>query len=375
MEGIKLSGRGWTPKLHWAGMGRSLISIVVTVLAAVGSGHAQWQMQVSRTTANLRGIHAVNSNVAWASGAQGTVLRTEDGGSQWTKCTVPAGAEKLDFRGVWAWDANTAIVMSSGPGEQSRLYKTVDGCRHWSEEARNTEKDGFWDAVVFDPEDFGTAGAGKTGVLLGDPLRGLFDTHLMLTSHGWAVETAPCAAREGEAAFAASNSSVFVFGPRRYIIVTGGKLGARALLSPLLAGNNTAKACQEIPLPLDGGADSTGAFSVAFRDPKHGVVVGGDYKKPDDPSGTAAWTSDGGLHWTAASQPPRGYRSAVAWDTEAEVWIAAGTSGSDMSRDDGKTWKSLEDGNWNALSLPYVVGPGGRIGKVLSASGALPLSH
>ena len=362
MESIKLSGRGRTPKLHFGRMRSRLICVVVVMLTAVGAGYGQWQMQQSNSSANLRGIHSVNGTVAWASGTEGTVVRTEDGGEHWTSCAVPAGAEKLDFRGVWAWDASTAIVMSSGAGDQSRLYKTVDGCRHWTQDLRNNEKDGFWDAVVFQAGEFGTAG--KAGVLLGDPLHSVFDTRLMLTGHGWADDNAPCVAREGEAAFAGSNSSVFVFGPRRYIMVTGGKPGGRALLSPLLAGNDSAKGCLEVPLPLASGADSTGAFSVSFRDRDHGVVVGGDYKKPNEPSGTAAWTSDGGLHWTAASNPPHGYRSAVAWDTEARVWIAAGTNGSDISRDDGRTWESLDNGKWNALSLPYVVGPDGRIGKL-----------
>ncbi|MFZ0792755.1 MAG: hypothetical protein WAM65_03230 [Candidatus Korobacteraceae bacterium] len=312
----------------------------------------------------MRGIHSVDGTVAWASGTDGTVLRTEDGGAHWQKCATPADAEKLDFRGVWAWDAKTAIVMSAGLGDQSRLYKTTDGCAHWTEERQNSEKEGFWDAVGFPAQNFGAAGDLKTGVLVGDPVRGRFYTEVAVPGHGWVVDVDSCKAVQGEGAFAASNSSVFVFGPGRYILVTGGKLGARAVLSPLLAYNDGSRDCLAVWLPLAGGADSTGAFSVAFRDAKHGVVVGGNYKMPNEPSATAAWTADGGRHWTAASKPPNGYRSAVAWDAEAKVWIAAGPNGSDISRDDGKTWKHLDDGNWNALSPPYVVGPKGRIGKL-----------
>ncbi|MBV8630138.1 MAG: glycosyl hydrolase, partial [Silvibacterium sp.] len=81
-----------------------------------------------------------------------------------------------------------------------------------------------------------------------------------------------------------------------------------------------------------------------------------------------AWTADGGKTWIAATKPPHGYRSAVAWDADARAWIAVGTNGSDVSYDDGKTWSPLDNGNWNALSLPWVVGPDGRIAKL----GALP---
>jgi hypothetical protein len=109
---------------------------------------------------------------------------------------------------------------------------------------------------------------------------------------------------------------------------------------------------------------SGGIFSLAFRDQLHGMAGGGDYRKPNEPTGTAAWTADAGEHWTAATKPPHGYRSAVAWDADAKAWIVAGTNGSDISYDDGKTWTPLDNGNWNALSLPWAVGPQGRIAKL-----------
>lgn len=94
------------------------------------------------------------------------------------------------------------------------------------------------------------------------------------------------------------------------------------------------------------------------------MAVGGDYQKPNESAGTAAWSDDGGQHWTAATRPPHGYRSSVAWDADAKAWIAVGTNGSDISYDDGKTWDLLDNGNWNALSLPWIVGPKGRIAKL-----------
>jgi hypothetical protein len=96
------------------------------------------------------------------------------------------------------------------------------------------------------------------------------------------------------------------------------------------------------------------------------AAVGGDYTKPNDPTGAAAWSSHGGGHWTSSVKPPHGYRSAVQWSETLRRWITAGTSGSDISRDDGKTWQPLNDGNWNALSLPFVVGPNGRIARLQS---------
>ena len=79
-------------------------------------------MQDSGTTAGLRGIDSVDGNVAWASGTGGTVLQDHRWRRALEQCATP-DADKdgatLDFRGVQAWDAKTAIVMASGPGERA----------------------------------------------------------------------------------------------------------------------------------------------------------------------------------------------------------------------------------------------------------------
>jgi len=335
--------------------------IALVLFLAVPLAHAQWQMQDSHSSASLRGIHAVDGSVAWATGSDGTILRTQDGGAHWLRCATPAGAEKLDFRGVWAWSADVAMILSSGPGDESRVYLTNDGCAHWTEDGSNTDKAGFWDAIAFKAASGSQA---RTGILIGDPVNGRFATLIVVPEQRWVPEIHSCAAHDGEAGFAASNSIVFAFDPQRYIIATGGKGGPRVLLSPLLAYNDGEKECLAVSVPISGGTESSGAFSVSFRDLKHGVVVGGNYKKPDDATRTAAWTNDGGRHWTAATKPPHGYRSAVAWGPQANVWIAVGTNGSDISRDDGTTWERLDDGKWNAISPPFAVGPEGRIGRV-----------
>ena len=328
------------------------IAVLLLVPLAV---FAQWQMQASHTTASFRGIHSVDGKIAWASGTNGTVLRTEDGGEHWQKCAVPPDGDKLDFRGVWARDAKRAVVMSAGPGDASRVYQTKNGCSTWAEIRRNTIKEGFWDAMVFD-------GHSGKGVLLGDPVNGRFYVETATTWDDWTADKHACEAQPGEAAFAASNSSLAFLDAQRYAIGSGGTTGARVLFP-------SANSCPAVSVRMAPPSASSGIFSLAFRDKKHGIAVGGDYKKPNDSAGTAAWTSDGGLHWTAASKPPHGYRSSVVWSTDEKAWIAAGTNGSDISHDDGKTWQPLDDGNWNALSLPFVVGPNGRIARLAPNKG------
>ncbi|HEY3930097.1 MAG TPA: hypothetical protein VGL89_17125 [Candidatus Koribacter sp.] len=315
---------------------------------------AQIQMQDSHTTAGLRGIFNVDGKIAWASGTNGTILRTTDGGTTWTKCAI-ADTDKLDFRGILAWDSKEALVMSSGPGEASRIFRTRDGCATWTELARSHTKEGFWDAIAF-PK-FGP------GILVGDPINGHFETQWISRDRSRLAPENVCVAEEGEGAFAASNTSAIAFATGDALIGTGGKSGARVLQWSAPCLDNCPAKCEGVSVPISFG-DSSGIFSLAQRDATHIVAVGGDYKKPNDSTGTAAFSSDGGHTWTAAKTPPHGYRSAVAWDKQSQLWIAVGTNGSDISRDDGLTWQPLENGNWNAISPPFVVGPNGRIGKL-----------
>lgn len=340
-----------------------------------------WALEESGTTASLRGIRSLGGGVAWASGSDGTILRTEDGGYEWQSCTVPEGAEKLDFRGIWAWDTNTAIVMSSGTGDLSRLYRTTDGCSHWTLVLTNPDKTGFFDAMVFADR--------KVGYLLGDPVNGAFP--LLRTADGgltWTKIHSPglTTGSLGIAAFAASNSSMsdagmvvnaLLAGDDRVWFGTGGQGGTFVYegQSNCDRDGNPAPdpACltswtfHRQPLPLATNSPSAGAFSlrVVWWDEgvKAAVAVGGDFTKPGETDGTAAWTPDGKT-WSPSEKPPHGFRSAVSWDADVNAWIAVGTNGSDVSWDGGKSWRPLDEGNWNALSLPFVVGPGGKIGKI-----------
>jgi hypothetical protein len=376
-------------------------ALLLAFLAITIPAPAQFTLQTSNTTADLRGIHNVGNGVAWASGTNGTVLRTEDGGYVWQSCSIPPGAEKLDFRGIQAFDANTAIVMSSGPGDQSRLYKTTDGCHTWKLLFTNPDKDGFWDALQL--------GGDETIWLLGDPVRNAFA--LFASDDGgrnWqkrrnkGLKVQP----NKQAAFAAGNSSMTAF-KNDVSFASGGAGGA--FVYTIVATEICLDDCSEDEQNLDGHrdkwarqavpigdqTDSSGVFSLAVS---HGpsslaelqkaqagasdgtsVAVGGDYKKPDQATRTSAYSDGKGKPWLPALTQPHGYRSSVAYDPSTKTWIAVGPNGTDISTDDGRNWHPVHpssalhepedaDRNWNALSLPYVVGPKGRIGKLNPAA-------
>ncbi|HKF46379.1 MAG TPA: hypothetical protein VKB38_03410 [Terracidiphilus sp.] len=367
---------------------RRLVGFAALTLAAA-CAQAQWQVQTSNTTADLRGIDNVGKGVAWASGTNGTVLRTEDGGYVWQTCAVPPGAEKLDFRGVQAFDANTAIVMSSGKGDLSRLYKTMDGCHTWKLIFKNPDKDGFWDAVNIDSR-------GQWITVLGDPVHGrfvLFESSDKGRHWNWETSKGMRAKASEQGAFAASNSSFISLGA--YGFATGGSGGAFMFLQTSVGiclddcgpYDTPPDKWERFSVPIGDSTESSGVFSLAssatLPEAATGVpslpgvlmAVGGDYLKPNEALRIAAFSTDKGKTWSAAESQPHGYRSSVAYDAATKTWITVGPNGTDISTDDGRNWRAVHpsaalheasdaDRNWNALSLPFVVGPKGRIGKL-----------
>lgn len=316
--------------------------------------HAQWQPQTIRTDSDFRGLCAVSGKVAWVSGTKGTYARTTDGGRTWSVGTV-AGAEKLDFRDLEAFGEDTAYLLSAGPGDASRIYKTVDGGRTWALQFKNPDREGFLDALAFWDEQHGLA--------LGDPVDGRFE--LIGTEDGgehW--KPLPAASRPralpNEGAFAASGTCLVVKGEKDAWFGTGGAKVARVFRS-----RDRGRTWSVSEVPLTAGVASAGIFSLAFRDRDHGIAVGGDYRKPKEVGATAAVTADGGKTWTPIDRPFP-YRSGVAWASDR--WIVVGTSGSEVSRDDGVTWRELDRGNYNSVSFNatgdgWAAGPGGRVAR------------
>src|SRR5579862_1596583 len=293
--------------------------LLLTLLMAAAWGQSGPRVQFSHTTENLRGVSAVSRQVAWASGTHGAYLRTIDGGRTWTPAQVPDAGE-MDFRAVVGFSDEEAFLMSAGPGEQSRIYHTADAGRHWELQFKNTNPKGFFDAMAFWDS--------KHGVVLGDPIAdesGKLKFEVLRTDDGrnWRIiSTAQMPdAMEGEGAFAASNTSMAILpsaSDSNIWFATGGKV-ARAFHSA-----DRGQSWQVYETPVAHGADSAGIFSIAFRDANHGVIAGGDYKRPKEDGPNLAFTEDGGKSWTLSPLHPLAYLSAVAYARRVNQAAAAG---------------------------------------------------
>ena len=291
-------------------------------------------------------------SIVWASGSNGVILQSSQTGDAWVQLHVNGG-EILDFRSIHAFDDKTAYVMSSGEDEKSRIYKTADGGQTWTLQFTGARPAFFLDALVCDSPVHCLA--------LSDPVDGRFVIMATFDGENWrplAEHTMPPALQD-EGAFAASGSCLAIYGNDIYF-VTGGP-AARLFHSP-----DSGRMWSVIPLPITSGAPAAGAFSVARRG-RNMVVVGGDYTKPDGHDRVAAYSRDAGRTWKPATQPPAGYRSAVAWLDDHTV-AAVGPNGEDVSIDGGNHWKPNGSLNLNALaalslSNAWAIGAKGTIAR------------
>jgi len=190
----------------------------------------------------------------------------------------------------------------------------------------------FFDDIVVNP---------KVMIILGDPVEGHFFLPLYTKD---SVQKILIPNKPNEACYAASGTTAQLLPKNHYCFVSGGIDAARF---HVLSWKDTSD-YRVVDLPMATG-EGAGPFSVHFINGKQGIIVGGNYAKPNDTTGTAVFTSNGGATWQKAQIAPGGYRSCVTGNKK--VQFACGSNGIDFSTDGGKTWHFFDKGNFCALLL------------------------
>lgn len=330
-------------------MNRHFLAITICLFSITVSAQTV-KLLNSGSKASLRGLSVVNDEVVWVSGSAGSVGRSVDGGETWIWTTVK-GFEKADFRDIEAFDKNTAIIM--GIADPAYILKTTDGGQNWKVVFKDTTKGMFLDAMEFWNE--------QSGIVIGDPLGDkIFVARTFDGGENWqGIPAANIpAADKGEAFFASSGTNVRKLSKQEAVFVSGG-LRARLFIRD-----------KKIDLPIIQGKESTGANSIAVKNKKCLVIVGGDFNAKDDTTKNCVITNNSGKTFTAPVAGPHGYRSCVEY-LGKKNWISCGLNGVDYSTDEGQNWAWISKESFHAVrkakkgKAVYFSGGVGRIGKLV----------
>ena len=308
------------------------------------------ELLTSGTKTSMRGLSVVDDNTVWTSGSNGMVGRSIDAGKNWKWFTVK-GFEKTEFRDIEAFNDMTAIIM--GIAEPAYILRTVDGGENWNVVFMDSSKGMFLDAMEFWNE--------QSGIVIGDPIDGKF--YIARTFDGgrsWQSipEQYRPVADSGEACFASSGTNIRPLNKQEAVFISGGKK------------SNLFIRDKKINLPLLQGTESTGANSIAVKNKKTFMVVGGDFNTKDSSIKNCALTSNGGKSWQFPSEPPHGYRSCVEYIGKKD-WVTCGLNGVDYTKNDGNTFTQISKDGYHVCrkakkgKAVYFAGGGGRIGKLI----------
>jgi photosystem II stability/assembly factor-like uncharacterized protein len=262
----------------------------------------------------------------------------------------------LHFRAIKELNGDLFAISIGNPARLYRLYRKSNAPKLVYEEVN--------EKVFYDSMDFWND---QEGIAIGDPTDDCMS--IIITRDGgntWAklsCDDLP-KVKEGEAAFAASDTNISIVGDKTWV-ATGGK-SSRVLYSP-----DKGKTWKIYDTPIIQGKETTGMYSIDFYDENNGFAIGGDYTKPNDTLNNKIRTIDGGKTWqVVANGKGPGYRSCVQYvpNRDGKELVAIGFKGIDYSNNSGESWKHLSDEGFYTIrflndSIAYAAGKG-RISKL-----------
>lgn len=336
-------------------MNNKIILIIFSIFL-LGSTNAQELEMLERgTKTSLRGLSVVDNKIIWASGSNGKIARSIDGGKSFVWMS-PKGYENRDFRDIHAYDNAMAIVLAVS--EPAVILKTRDGGENWYAVFVDSTKGMFLDALDVE---------GNAGVVIGDPLKGrAFIAATSDSCETWKVmhnNKALYTLAQGEAFFASSGSNIRML---RKDVDNGLVFASGGLVSRLFIGDHS------YTIPIQKGKSSTGANGILlFNNGKEGVVFGGDFSNHKRVDSTLAFFSfKRKVEFSLPQQMPNGYKSGAAVTADGKL-LVCGTSGVDLTADKGTSWRSISPLSFHvAVASPdgktiFLAGAEGKIARVV----------
>lgn len=293
--------------------------------------------EIKIDSTSIRSIVAIDTTTVMFAGSNGTIGYHKENRPTVVKVIKYQDSIVPQFRSV-ASNGKAFFMLSIG--NPALLYNTsiVDHELVYIEKHEKV----FYDSMKFFDE--------LNGIAMGDPTEdclSIIRTHDGgKTWHKIACEKLPKVVGE-EAAFAASNTNIKIIDDTVWI-VTG---GTKARVFKSMDKGNT---WNVYDTPMIQGNGPQGIYSVDFADKDHGIIIGGDYSKPDDNSMNKAITKDGGLTWELVSDGINpNYKSCVQYvpDTDGKEVFAVGKTGVSYSNDGGNTWKEVSKDSYYTIQF------------------------
>lgn len=339
----------------------ALAWVAASAIEVWAQAPGQWVQVDSPTRVSLRGVSTVSDKIVWAGGAEGTLLRSTDGGKSFTRLHIP-DSEKMEFRDLEAIDAQTCSVMVAG--QPARFYHTSDGGQSWTVAYEHPSEQAFFDAMAFWDD--------QRGIAFSDAVDGRLV--IVSTRNGgrtWDLHTpelSPPVSAE-EHGYAASGTCLTVGENGQVWIGLGGpsSTGNSRVLYSSDFGQHWRAGTTTLA-----GSESAGVFSLHFLDSDRGVAVGGDYRDTSSAQSVISVTEDGGKTWgTPKDHQLRGFRSCIVESLigDESLLLCCGPDGCDFSIDGGRRWQALEGDGYHAMDFAgtagWAVGADGRIARWL----------
>lgn len=259
-----------------------------------------------------------------------------------------------EFRAVAHTNVDFFMLSVANP---ALLYKTGENGK--MELVYKEENDGvFYDAMKFWND--------REGIAIGDSMEGCLS--IIITRNGgnnWiklSCNVLP-KAKEGEGAFAASNTNIEIVGNKVWIASTSGTV---------YYSSDKGQSWEIQQTSILSGEPTEGIYSVDFYDENLGFGIGGNYLKPTANAKNKIVTKDGGKTWklVADGQEP-GYKSCVQFvpNSSGKGIVTVGFTGISYSNNQGETWKPLSEEGFYTIrflndSTAYAAGKN-RIAKLV----------
>ena len=276
---------------------------------------------------SIRALEVENDSTCWFAGSKNKFGYTNDYGKTWKENVIKYDTFDLEFRSI---SVTTNFIFVLSVASPALLFKIDKKTLNYKLVYKETNEKAFYDSMQFWDD--------ENGIAVGDPTANCMS--IVLTKDGgnsWkkiACESLP-SSKEGEAAFAASNTNISLVDQKAFI-ATGGKE------ANVLVGTDYGKSWKKYKTPIIQGEKMTGIFSVDNLSMDTAIIAGGDWSAKQKTENTMAITKDGGNSWQLIENNP-GYISCVQFIPKTKSLVASSTTGIYYSEDLAESWVKISD--------------------------------